>query len=253
MWGHKRSLPRLLALCSLLFMTGAVSAMTVDELVEKNIEARGGRTALAAIKSLKMSGKFVGGGGFEADITTLMARPGNFRTEFSIQGMTGIQAFDGAEAWSIQPFGGRKDPQKLSADQVKVMQVQADLDGPLVDYKVKGHILRYLGTEDVDGTEAHKLQVLLKTGNEQTWYFDPDYFLPIRVQSKTFIRGTETEDETDFGDYEKIDGVFFPMAEDNGTKGSSSDQKSKISYDKIETNLSLDSKLFAFPDTAVRK
>ena len=63
-------------------------------------------------------------------------------------------------------FGGRKDPQKLSADDIKDLGIEADLEGPLVDYAKKGHKVEYLGTEDVDGTAAHKLRVTYATGNE---------------------------------------------------------------------------------------
>lgn len=236
-------------LAAVAMSAGATQAMTADDLAGKVIEAEGGRAALQAIGSVQTSGKFIGGGGFEADIKTLSARPGRYRSEFTIQGMTAIQAYDGTGVWAIQPFRGRKDPEKQSADEVKVMQIQADIDGPLFDYASKGHKLEYLGTEDVDGTLAHKLRVLLGTGNEQVWYIDPDFFLPIRVVDKTFRRGAESETETDLGDYEKINGVYFPTAIQTGAKGAPADQKASISLDKIEVNVPAPAELFAFPDT----
>ncbi len=237
-------------LAAVAMSADATQAMTADELAGKVIEAEGGRAALQAIGSVQTSGKFIGGGGFEADIKTLSARPGRYRSEFTIQGMTAIQAYDGTGVWAIQPFRGRKDPEKQSADEVKVMQIQADIDGPLFDYASKGHKLEYLGTEDVDGTLAHKLRVLLGTGNEQVWYIDPDFFLPIRVVDKTFRRGAESETETDLGDYEKINGVYFPTAIQTGAKGAPADQKASISLDKIEVNVPAPAELFAFPNAA---
>ncbi len=237
-------------LAAVAMSADATQAMTADELAGKVIEAEGGRAALQAIGSVQTSGKFIGGGGFEADIKTLSARPGRYRSEFTIQGMTAIQAYDGTGVWAIQPFRGRKDPEKQSADEVKVMQIQADIDGPLFDYASKGHKLEYLGTEDVDGTLAHKLRVLLGTGNEQVWYIDPDFFLPIRVVDKTFHRGAESETETDLGDYEKINGVYFPTAIQTGAKGAPADQKASISLDKIEVNVPAPAELFAFPNAA---
>lgn len=228
--------------------SGMVQAMTADELAGKVIEAGGGRAALQAIQSVQASGKFATGGGIEAEIKTLTARPGRYRSELSLQGMTAIQAYDGAGVWAIQPFRGRKDPEKQSADELKVMQIQADIDGPLFDYASKGHKLEYLGTEDVDGTPAHKLRVLLATGNEQLWYIDPDFFLPIRVVDKIFRRGAESETETDLGDYEKVNGVYFPTAIQTGAKGAQADQKASISLDKIEVNVPAPAELFAFPE-----
>lgn len=227
----------------LLLLPGLVSAMSADELIAKNIEARGGVEAIRAISSLRLSGKLQAGG-FEAAVVE-MKRPGKVRNEFSIQGMTQVRAFDGQEAWAISPFGGRKDPQQLSADDIKDMRIDADLEGPLLDYAKKGHQVEYLGTEDVDGTEAHKLRIKYATGNEATYYFDPDYFLEIRVISKSWYRGSEFEGETDLGDYERVNGVYFPFSVASGAKGSS--QKSTVSYDKGEANVELADTLFAFP------
>ena len=83
----------------------SVSAMTADELIAKNIEARGGLDAIRAIHSLKLTGKLQNGS-FEADIAELKV-PGKVRSEFSIQGMTQIRAYDGTLGWTISPFGGR--------------------------------------------------------------------------------------------------------------------------------------------------
>lgn len=228
----------------LLSMPLAAGAMTADELIAKNVEARGGLAAIRAIASLKLTGKLQSGG-FEATVAEIKT-PGKVRSEFSIQGMTQIRAYDGVEAWTISPFGGRKDPQKLSADDIKDMRIEADLEGPLVDYAKKGHKVEYLGTEDVDGTAAHKLRVVYASGNEATYFFDPDYFLDIRVISKSFVRGSEFEGETDLGDYEKINGVYFPFSVASGAKGSS--QKSTVTYEKAEVNIDLSDALFAFPE-----
>src|SRR5258706_2543361 len=172
---------------------------------------------LKAIQSVRIEGITSGaGGGFELTTAIVMKRPLALRYEATLQGLTIIRAFDGKEAWAINPFRGRKDPDKLSEDQLKELAYQADSDGPLIDYKAKGYKVEYLGTEDVDGTAAHKLKVTLKSGDVDTVYLDPDYFLQIRVLEQHRIRGTEVEQESDFGNYEKVDGVFFPFSIESG-------------------------------------
>lgn len=230
----------------LLVLPWWASAMTADELIAKNIEARGGRDAIRAIHALTLSGRLQAGG-FEADISEYK-RPGKVRSEFSIQGMTQVRAFDGHDAWSISPFGGRKDPQKLSADDIKDLSVEADIEGPLVDYAAKGHKVEYLGTEDIDGTEAHKLRITYATGNEAVYYFDPDFFLEIRIVSKSWYRGSAFEGETDLGDYERVNGVYLPFSVATGAKGSA--QKSTVTYARVEANAELADTLFAFPQGA---
>src|ERR1700738_1051208 len=125
-------------------------APALDELVAKNIEAKGGADALRALKSLRSNGKMiVNEGQLELAYVETKKRPGEVRAEFTLQGMTAGQAYDGEEGWKISPFQGRKDPEKLSADDVKPLMEDAEIDGPLVDWKAKESTLVYLGREDV--------------------------------------------------------------------------------------------------------
>jgi hypothetical protein len=220
--------------------------MTVDQLVAKNVEAKGGAEALHALQSVKLTGKMlVNGGQLELGYAQTKKRPGAVRTEVSLQGMTAVQAYDGEEGWKISPFQGRKDPEKMSADDTKSLIEDAEVDGALVDWKEKGSTVEYLGTEDVDGTLAHKLKVTRKTGDVNYVYLDPDHFLEIRVVSQRRERGQLVEVETDLSDYEKINGVFMPFAIESGPKNSS--DKQKVILDKAEANTAPDDASFKFP------
>lgn len=243
--------PHQLFAAALLALSPAVHALSVDELVERNIEARGGIEALRAIKSIKSSGTMNFSGGdfsIELALVSLSERDGKVRSEASLQGLTQVSAYDGNEAWTINPFQGRLDAERMSADDAKGLEVQADLDGPLVDWKQKGHQVSYLGVEDVDGTEAHKLKVQLKNGDVQYRYLDPDYFLEIRVSDQVKRRGVESETETDLGNYEKVNGVFMPFAMESGPKGGPKGQKIQIKT--AEVNVDIDDSLFVFPQPA---
>ena len=222
---------------------------TVDELVAKNIEAKGGSTALKALQSLRLKGKLlVNQGQVEFGYEQTKKRPGQVRTEATLQGMTQIQAFDGKEGWKVSPFQGRKDPEKMSADDTKSLIEDAEIDGPLVEWKAKGSTVDYLGTEDVDGTLAHKLKVVRKNGDVSYVYLDPDHFLEIRILTQRVEQGAQVEVETDVGDYEKIGGVFIPFSIDAGPKGSS--DKQKIVLEKAEANVAVEDVVFRFPIAA---
>jgi hypothetical protein len=220
---------------------------TADELVAKNIDAKGGIEKLRAIESVRFSGKLVVNGGLlQLDYVALIKRPQFVRYEANLQGLTQVQAFDGAQAWQINPFLGRKDPEKLSADDAKGMgEDAADVIGALVDYKEKGHRLDYLGTEDVDGTEAHKLRVTRANGDVIYVYLDPDYFLEIRTLSRRIEHGVPNETITDYGDYEKVNGVYLPLSQETGPKGSSDRQK--VQFETAEINVVKDDTVFHFP------
>jgi hypothetical protein len=219
---------------------------TVDELVAKNIEAKGGAAALQSLQSVRFTGKLlVNEGQIELGYLQTKKRPGAVRTDATLQGMTAVQAYDGKEGWKISPFQGRKDPEKLSADDVKSLIEDAEIDGPLVDWKAKGSTVDYLGREDVDGTLAYKLKVVRKDGDVSFVYLDPDHFLEIRVLTQRIEHGAQTEVETDFGDYEKIGGVFLPFSVEAGSKGSP--DKQKVVIEKADANVPVDDALFRFP------
>jgi hypothetical protein len=222
------------------------SQPTVDQLVAKNIEAKGGAAALRDLQSLRLTGKMlVQQGQIELAYLQIKKRPNELRTDASLQGMTQTEAYDGKEGWKVSPFFGRKDPEKMAADDVKALIEDAEIDGPLVDWKTKGSTVEYLGTEDVDGTLAHKLKVVRKNGDVSFVYLDPDYFLEIRVLTQRMRHGAHEEVETDLGDYEKAAGVFVPTSMESGRKGAPN--KQRIIIDKVEANVPVDDTIFYFP------
>jgi len=225
------------------------NAPTLDELVSKNIEAKGGANALRALQSVTLTGKMlVQQGQLQLTYMQTKKRPGEVRTEATLQGMTQVEAYDGKDGWKISPFQGRKDPERMSADDIKSLMEDAEIDGPLVDWKAKQSTVDYLGTEDVDGTLAHKLKVVRKNGDVNFVYLDPDHFLEIRILTQRTKHGAQVEVETDLGDYEKINGVFIPFSIETGRKGDP--DKQKIVIDKAEGNVPVDDSIFHFPTTA---
>ena len=224
-------------------------AFTADELVQKNVEARGGAQRLKALQGVRTTAK-AKFGSLDADFVRRQKRPGKIRDEFILQGLVGIQAHDGTQGWAVTPWQGRKDPDKLSADDAKGLIEEADIEGALVDYQAKGHKVEYLGTEDVDGTEAHKLKLIRSNKDFQFIFLDPDHFLAIRIETHQWLRGAEQVSETDFGEYEQVGGIWWPFAFASGAKGSTS--KGTFAVEKIELNPDLDDALFRFPETPAK-
>jgi len=252
---HRMRIWLLCGLLPALLTARASEAPVLDDLLARNLQARGGAAALQAMQSLRVSGKLlVNDGQFELAFVQVVARGAKVRTEASVQGMTLVQAYDGSSGWQINPFMGRRDPEKMSADDSKsLVELAADFDGSLVDAVAKGNRLEYLGTEDVDGTAAHKIKLTRANGDIEYVYLDPDHYLEIRLLSQRTEQGVTVETETDLGNYEKIDGVYVPFSVDSGRKGSTDRQK--LMLDKAEINVAVDPAAFAFPaaPAAVRK
>ena len=229
-----------------LSAANVVQAVSVDDLVAKNAAARGGLDKIRSINSIKFEGRLRFGGTLDLDFVQYQKAPDLTRAEATVQGLTQVRAWNGKEAWTISPFGGRKDPQRISAEDAKSIADDAAISGPLIDYKAKGSSIEYIGTEDVDGTTAHKLKVMLKNGDVVSVYLDPDHFLEIRTVAVHKVRGTESEIITDFGDYEQVNGAYFPFAINSHAKGDN-DGGTEITIEKATANEPIEDALFAFP------
>lgn len=219
---------------------------TADELVNKNIQAKGGLDKMKAIKSLRMTGKLTGAGGFTATVGQEAQRPNLIRQTFTLQGLTAIQAYDGSTGWQIQPFGGRKDPDLMGEDDLRDLQIASDFDGPLVDYKAKGNTVEYLGHDIVDGDDALRLKVTLKNGDVIYYYLDPDTFLEIRTELQEFIRGSVKESQTDMGSYKPVNGVMYPFSITSGPKNDPTNSAT-TTIQKMEANVTIPDSDFAVP------
>ena len=219
------------------------AAQTVDELVAKSVEARGGLAKLKAIQSIRMTGHLTMGP-MDMPIVVEMKRPNLFRADVSVQGTSAVQAYDGTTAWNISPMGTGQ-AEALPAEEAKGMADQADLDGPLVDYKAKGNQVELVGKEKVEGSDAYKLKVTKKDGDVQYHFLDADSYLLIRVEAKRTIRGTEIEGESSLGDYKEVGGVLWPHSIQNSAKGRPEAQT--IAVSKIEVNPPIDDARFKMP------
>src|SRR5438309_7580842 len=220
-------------------LSAAAGPLTVGDIVARHTDARGGAQKLAALQSLKISGKVFFGGGDDFTVTAEFAqvrkRPNQIRTEVTLQGLTAIDAFDGKESWSVDPFQGRKDPFRTTADEARGLAQDADLEGALIRWREKGNQVSYLGKEDVDGTPAHKLRIALKDGDVQYVYLDPDYFLEIRIVKERRVRGSEQVTEADLGAYGQVAGVWIPTSIDQGRKGGP--RTAHFIVEKVEVNV----------------
>ncbi len=225
------------------FSSSAVG-QSVDEIIAKNIHARGGLEKLESVRSIRTTAKFTQGS-FRADVLQENKRADKVREEFIIQGMAQVQAYDGKQGWQISPFGGRKDPELLSQDDLKSLVVDADIDGPLIQYKEKGHKAELVGHDSMEGTDCFKIKLSMKNGDVRYYYLDTDSYLELKIEIQTTIRGALQESELYYGDYEEVNGIFYPFNIEQGQKGSSS--RSQISVEKIEQNIPLEDTLFSMP------
>jgi outer membrane lipoprotein-sorting protein len=237
-----RSLP--FAIVSTVVLAPWAMAQDLGEVIAKHLEARGGVTAIRTVDSLRISGTLAMGSEIAASVNVVWKRPNKLRLEFVVQGMTGVQAFDGQSGWSLDPFA--PDPQPIPAEDTRLLEEQADfVDGPFIDSEKKGYRIEYVGMEDVEGSPAHKLKVTDKHGEVSYVFLDGATFLEIRSEGKRIVQEEEVEFETAHRDYRKVDGLMFAFSVENRAKGAPVGQT--VTLGSIELNVDVSDSEFAMP------
>ena len=211
----------------LLAVPVAAQPASAADIIARNLAARGGEAALAALAAVRFEGRLVFPGGLE--MTYVETRAGGAaRVDAALQGLALVQAYDGKAGWRINPFEGRKDAEAMGEDEARSLADSASIPGVLLAARRDGSRITYLGIEDFDGTPCHKLKVEQADGDAFVYLIDPDTMLEVKITETRRIRGAEQVTETELGDYEAVGGVMFPMAIESGPAGSSQRQRTLI-------------------------
>jgi outer membrane lipoprotein-sorting protein len=240
-----------LLLASLVLVPAAsaqeAAAADLASLIAMNLDAKGGEEALRGVESARITGTMsMGGGQMTAPFVWEWKAPDKLRVEFTIQGMTGIQAYDGETAWMIMPFMGKTDPEKMPEEQTVQFAEQADFHGPFLDTEAKGYTLEYAGEEEVEGTPAHKVKSTNEHGDVTWLYLDKEYGLEIQSVSEREIQGQQVEATTAIGDYKEVGGLMLAHSFDVALKGAPMGGQT-LSFESVELNPELADDRFAMP------
>ena len=213
----------------MLIISSFTSAQNLDEIIAKHIEAVGGADNWAKIKTMKMEG-IMKVQGMDIQITMLQVDKTAMRQNITAMGMTGYSIVTATEGWRYMPFQGQTKPEPITADELKISQVQLYILDAFITYKELGKTIEYLGTEDIEGTECHKIKMVDKNELETTYFMDPDNYLVIKQISKGKLNGQEFENAQSISNYKKLDeGILYPMNISGGFGG--------IEIQKIEINI----------------
>jgi outer membrane lipoprotein-sorting protein len=220
------------------------SAQSVTEVLDRHFQALGGLEKLKAAQTFRMTGRMTLSPGMEATFLREQKRPNQFRLEFTLQGMTGIQAYDGQTAWMQMPMMGQPDPAEMPPDLARAVKEEAEFDGPLMDYAARGSTVELAGKEPVDGTESFKIKLTRKNG-EVTWYYlDAQRYLPVKSETQRTIQGTAMATSTTYSDYRGVAGLLVPHTVQISGAGAA---VQTLTIEKVEVNVPLDDGRFRMP------
>ena len=228
-----------------LAVTPLVSAQTVDEILAKHYEARGGIDKIRSITSARRQGTIMVGGAMAAPFTWEWKSPSKIRIEFSVNEMVGVTAFDGEVGWSLMPFLGQTEPVEMPPEEIESVKAETDFHGPLVDFASKGHQIELLGQEDLESGPAYKLKVTQSSGEVTIVFIDAESFLEVRSDAKRKMQGMDLDIQVTLHDYRAIDGLMLPHKFEQTVTGAP-DSQSMI-FEKTELNIDLPDDRFAMP------
>ncbi len=226
----------LLVLVLLLSFHG-VKAQTVDDVIEKYINALGGKEKLMALNSVKMDGTLTVQG-FDIGITVTVLNGKGSRTDISVPGQTdGFRIVTPTKGWNFLPFQGQTAPEESPEDQVKMAQSGLDLQSPFLNYAAKGNKVELLGKEKVDGADCYKIKITYKNGKMATVFIDANTYYRVKTVSTVNIDGADTEIEVTYSDFRKTpEGYSFAYSQTT--------PNGPISFNSIEINKPVDEKIF---------
>ena len=217
----------------LVFVAGnSMAQSNMDDVINKVIEAQGGKEKLLAINTVLMKGN-IEFSGQKIPFNIYAANKKGQRTEFSFSGLTGYNIVTKDSGFNFNPFQGQTAPENMTAEDVKLGQNDLDQSGVLVNYKEKGYTIELLENEDVDGVDAIQLKITVLPNKTLYYFIDPSNYYVIRIKNISVSNGQQSRNNVDYYNFKKTkEGVLFPFTFDN------------ITFDTIELNLPLDDKLF---------
>jgi outer membrane lipoprotein-sorting protein len=236
----------------LFFSSVSVFSQTADEIVDAYYGVIGGKDNWKKVNSVRMSGK-VNVQGMQLPVVMLQ-KPSRQKVSITFQGMEIVQpAFDGETAWQTNFMTMKAE--KMDAESSALMKDEvADFPDALLNYKVKGYTLDYIGNAVVDGTDCHKLKLTKKPAlvdgnevrNESFFYFDKDN--NVLIATEVEIKSGPMKGKfslTSMSEYEEVNGLYFPMSLTTKMDGQT---QAAIKIEKVEINVPLEEALFAFPE-----
>jgi hypothetical protein len=233
------------SLMSLALLTPA-KAQTVDDIINKNIEAVGGKEVLSKITSATFQGIYDMMGLMSASMTIIVNGKG-YKSMNNLYGKDFIECITDTGGWRLNPTTGLTSPQAIPADERKPMRVLLYIAGPLVDYKDKGYSAELAGREDVAGQSNYKVHLFDHEGTDVVYYIDPQTYLVSKTVTTLKVTGQPDVTTTEtYSDYRKTD-IGYTMANRDTTTKSYSTLEATVKYTAVEFNNDIDPKTFDMP------
>lgn len=232
--------------------------LTADQIVARNVEARGGLAAWRHLQTMIWTGQL------ESDSAPMPAmaftleqkRPNKTRFEITGSGSRTMRIFDGAHGYRVRARReGGPDIRPYSPEELKFAHDSQAIDGPLIDYQAKGSTVTLVGREKLDNDNTYHLQVKFASGESQEVWVDAKTFLEVRIDRPAYssaatggafaVRAGSVP--VYYRNYKNFDGIQIPtLIEIGASTGRTPD---KMQIERVALNMAIDDRQFERPGT----
>lgn len=227
------------------FILSNVTAQTAASIIDQYFEATGGKTLWAKVHSIKSKGHYVMGPGALAPVSQFISKENNY-SDFTWNGMTSKNARKGNTGWSYSPFGGKRIADPMTPDIIRMHKLLEDPQGLIYDYSTKGFVVEYLGVEDFDGTDVHKIRLITNDGDMVYYYFDKESHYLLKIYMRIKLSDKEEKVTTNFSDFKKTNfGIILPFA--NNWVTDTGEEGGLTQFNEREVNTTIDPAILEMP------
>ncbi|HLQ12100.1 MAG TPA: hypothetical protein VK130_02485 [Steroidobacteraceae bacterium] len=239
----------------------ALPLLSVSQIVDRNVAARGSLGAWQAVQTMSWKGMMGAGGTTYMTVTAKgrlqqkereemqlpfrleFKRPLKSRLELDFNGKTAVQVFDGVKGWKLRPYLGRDNWDAYTPDELKQAVAEPGIDGFLIDYAAKGAKVEADGSDMVEGHAAYKLKVTRKDGQVRHVWVDGQSFLDIKLDGEPRkLDGKMRAVSVYLRDFKRDQNLMIPHLQETVVEGVAKSEK--ITIEHVAVNPGLDDARF---------
>lgn len=184
------------------------AGMTAEKVLANYIQAIGGEEKINNLEDVQIR-TTTSVNGMPLEMTTYQKAPDMFVMEMTMNGnVIQKQVFDG-EKGKMSGMGGERQMNESEIAQVKI---DGRLDKELVLQDL-GYEMTLKGVEDVDGTEAYKVEVVTPSGKKFYDFYAVDSGLKVQTKTTAQTPQGEMTQVQQYSDYREVEGVKFPFVQ----------------------------------------
>ena len=226
----------------LITVSGAVNGQTIEEIIEKHINAHGGLKNWQKIENMKITGHFTSFSE-RKPFTEIKAKGGKYYAHFWLGQHPVHEGSDGSFVWTDDPWFELPYARKASPVEESVILQKADFFTPFINYAEKGYKATFDGKEVKEGVEVFKITLTRNDGQNETWYLNSKTYLEYMAITDWSDFASPVQQEAVFDDFRKVGEVVLPFYNERVFDS----RITSTEIENIELNVALEPGIFNLP------